>query len=528
MWRGKSHLTKPKEEASITSSLISFRRLQFPMVCKNLFFRASSDNGSKRKVFGRSSFKLSMKAKSVLSILIIAIMLVSVFAFLPKANQSPNTTPPQSSDSPVASTNSTLQTNQTKASGSGGFSQISGWLTSISSDVAQALAPPKDPGTIESAQGNMTSAVWRQVAANAWNYFQPGWGVDPNTGLLRTEGTDSPVFTDWDLGVYIQAVIDANKTGLISNDGLWGSSARLEMIVSFLETRELNNASYPYWFYQAKDGRDYHADSDLATSPVDVVDTGRLFVALSNLEAFNSSLAPRINNIVYNTYGNRSNYAALVPGIKADSQSSTSIYAYYVANGFESFWPNQLFNATNNILNNMHSAGNVTTPEGVSLPLAAILGDPLYCSVFETISNAQLMALAHQVYLAHEAYYNATLQATGTGVYRAFSEGGSLSYSWTYEWVVLPDNRTWTILDSKNQPFNINPIIYTKIAISFLALYNTTFAHNMVVYLERTLPDPVHGYGEGVDESGAQLTGAGSNTNGLILDAANYAIQSNP
>ena len=521
MWRGKSQLTKPKEEANITSSLISFRRLHPPIVCKHFFSRASSDNESKRKVFGRNSFKLSMKAKSVLSILIIAIMLVSVFAFLPKANQSPNTTP-HSSDSPVASTNSTIQPNPTKASsGSGGVSQISDWIPSISGDVGQALTPPKDPGTIESAQGNMTSAVWRQVAANAWNYFQPGWGVDPNTGLPRSGGTDSPVFTDWDLGVYIQAVMDANATGLISNDGPWGSSARLEKVVSFLENRPLNaTTGYPFWFYQAADGQDYHADSDLATSPVDVADTGRLFVALSNLEAFNSSLAPRINNIVYNTYGIRSNYVALVPAIKADSQSSNSIYAYYIDCGFESFWPNQLFNATNTILNNMHSAGNVTT-YGVSLPLAAILGDPLYCSVFETSNNAQLMTLAHQVYLAHEAYYNAT------GAYRAFSEGSSLSYSWTYEWVVSPDNRTWTILDGQNQPFNINPIIYTKIAISFLALYNTTFAYNMVVYLERTLPT-VHGYSEGVDESGAQLTGTGSNTNGLIIGAARYAINNNP
>ena len=91
----------------------------------------------------------------------------------------------------------------------------------------------------------------------------------------------------------------------------------------------------------------------------------------------------------------------------------------------------------------------------------------------------------------------------------------------------MPDNRTWTILDSKNQPFNISPIIYTKIAISFLALYNTTFAYNMVVYLEGTLPTPVHGYSEGVDESGAQLTGTGSNTNGLIIGAARYAINNN-
>ncbi len=285
---------------------------------------------------------------------------------------------------------------------------------------------------------------------------------------------------------------------------------------------------YPFWFYQAADGQDYHANSDLATSAVDLIDTGRLFVALNNLEAFNSSLAPRINNVVYNTYGNSSNYAALVPAAQADSQSSNSIYAYYIYSGFESFWPNQLHSATNHILNNILHGANVTT-NNVSLPIAALLGDPLYCSVFELNNNSsQLMYLAHQVYLAHEAYYNATLQATGKGVYRAFGEGSSLSYSWTYEWVVLPDNRTWTILDTNSQPYNIDPIIYTKIAISFLALYNTTFAYNMVVYLERNLPDPVHGYGEGIDESGNQLAGTGSNTNGLIIEAARFAIQNNP
>ena len=49
------------------------------------------------------------------------------------------------------------------------------------------------------------------------------------------------------------------------------------------------------------------------TETVDVVDTGRLFVALNNLRNFNSTLAQRINNIVlYGQNYNRSNYAAMV------------------------------------------------------------------------------------------------------------------------------------------------------------------------------------------------------------------------
>ena len=40
-----------------------------------------------------------------------------------------------------------------------------------------------------------------KVAANAWAYFQPGVGVDANTGLPYAGGTNFTGFTDWDLGV---------------------------------------------------------------------------------------------------------------------------------------------------------------------------------------------------------------------------------------------------------------------------------------------------------------------------------------
>jgi hypothetical protein len=132
------------------------------------------------------------------------------------------------------------------------------------------------------------------------------------------------------------------------------------------------------------------------------------------------------------------------------------------------------------------------------------------------------MALAYQVYLAHEAFYN------DTGQYRAFSEGPSSTGQWVYEWVVYPDGRTWFVLNENGSDFNMTPVIYTKVAMGFLAIYNTTFAENMCIYLENALPDPAHGYSEGVDEAGALLTGVGCNTNGLIIGAATYAIQNNP
>ena len=266
----------------------------------------------------------------------------------------------------------------------------------------------KSPGLLESAQ-TINSTVWRAIAANAWAYFQPGVGVDSKTGLPYAGGTDFKGFTDWDLGVYIQSVIDAQKIGLISTDGAWGSNQRLEKIVSFLETRPLNaSTSYPFWFYDSTNGQDYHALSDKALYAVDGADTGRLFVALNNLKNFEPSLASRINYVVYN----RTDYNPLVDSISG-SYSSSDIYAYYIYSGYAEFWPSQIGNAPNEILNGISNKTTVST-YGINLPNVPITCEPLLCAIFEVNStDARLTSLMKQVYLAHEAYYNATWAVCG-------------------------------------------------------------------------------------------------------------------
>jgi hypothetical protein len=473
----------------------------------------------KKESSNRNHWRYSRKTKSLLAAAIIVIMVISIFEFLPREKENPiNQTEPQSTEVPSISPDATTQESNPPSSTPDTISQIASAISGVANDIITSLSTPKSPGTFESAQ-TMDSSVWRQVAANAWRYFSPGVGVDSKTGLPFSGGEGAPYFTDWDLGVYIQAVIDANDTGLIDNSGSWGSSARLEKVMSFLEQRELNSTtSYPFWFYQAADGKDYHKNSDKANSPVDTVDTGRLFVALNNLRTFNSSLAPRINAFVRGP-GNRSDYAALVPDIISDSFNSKSIYAYYISRGFTSFWPKTLNGVPSRILSNIFSASKVTT-NGVSLPMAEISCDPLLCSVFETKNNTRLMTLTREVYLAHEAYYNAT------GTFRAFSEGSAPQGNWAYEWVVLPNGRTWAVLYGDGPDLNIPPVIYTKTSISFLAIYNTSFAKNMTVNLERNLPDPSDGYCEGVDEAGTQDVHFNVHTNGLIIGAAKYAMQS--
>jgi hypothetical protein len=459
--------------------------------------------------------KIGNQEKTLIGCILIITILFSGLIFYPRNNQ--ENTPPDNNE-PV--TNSTIT-----ASPSSSSTPIGSTVrppTTITTTITPTSNPQKpiDYRVITDANP-INNATWKKVAEYAWSYFEPNNGINPDTGLPGSSNEFS-AFTDWDLGVYIQAIMDAQSLNLISSDTDWSASMRIEKVMMFLETRELNATThYPYWFY-GSNGANYHQLSDKATESCNIADTGRLLVALNNLKAFNSSLANRIDGLVYNTYGNRSDYATFVPNLKAESKTSYNSYAYYIITGYASFWPTQLGDAPTKILNNIMTGPTVTTPQNVTLPNSRLLEDPLLSCIFELKNNSQqLISLARQAYLAHEAYYNAT-----NGKYRAFGEGNTFSDDWAYEWVVF-DNRTWVVNDGQKD-LNIAPLVCTKIAFSFLAVYNTTFAKNIAIYIEANMADPTGGYSNGVDESKSLLSSTSVHTNGLIIGAAKYAIQNNP
>ena len=468
--------------------------------------------------FSRHNFwKISKKSKFFVVISLIIIVLFSYFAFLPRGNP---TALPEVTDTPtVSSTATPTPTSNTQMNP----------VTITPKPVTPTVTPTpignsRPPGIIESAQ-TINNTVWQKIAEIAWRYYAPGLGTDLNTGLPWT-GSGSPFITDWDIGVYIQAVIDASKLNITQVSGEWGFNSRIDKVLKFLETRELNNASYPFWFYQATDGKVWHEGSDKNKEPVDIVDTGRLFVALNNLRNYNNNFTQRVNNIVlYGQQYNRSNYAVLLPSIAADGNTSTSVYSYIICSGFAGFWPNAMGNIQTKILDNIYSPsnGNVTI-NGIAVPKSAITTDVLLSCIFDlNTSDPRLKSLENQVYLAHEAY-----SRDNPGKYRAFGEGAAISTDWQWEWVVLPDGRIWKALDGQYQEISVPPLIYTKVAVGFLALNNSTFSKNLCIYLERKNSEPLFGFLDGVDEDGTVLNGVGSITNGLILGAALYAIQNNP
>jgi hypothetical protein len=368
---------------------------------------------------------------------------------------------------------------------------------------------------VTQADADDSSDFWLTVASNAWRFFQPGVGVDSTTGLPEN-GVGSSFFTDWDAGVYIQAVIDAQKLGLIGHEGAWGFDARIDKFLSFLEKRPLMADGYPYLAYNSATGKNANNVMQVAT------DAGCLFVSLKNLEEAEPALKARIDNIVYNLTNYERGRAA-VDGLLGETQNGTrlpDIYDYYVISGFAGFWPERFSTEAASILKVIVSEPAVNY-QGVSLPSAKINCEPLLMSIFNLKSpDPNVVALSKQTYLAQEARYNQT------GKYTAFTEGFS-NFGFVYEWVVLPDGRTWMVQTSDQNyvytDVGVTPIVYLKAAVGFLAVYTTAYPQNMFNSLLKQIPATQYGYLAGVDEKGRAILSVDFG-NGLIVSAARYGI----
>jgi hypothetical protein len=209
--------------------LTNFKNSPFRNDRRRISLRASLETEKKKSFFRHGHWRFSRKAKCLVALVIVAVVLVSSLAFLSTQSGGRD----NSSQSGANSTAAPSPNANNQGGNESALSNLAKLISQIAASAAGPLSPPNSraPGLIGSAPV-VNSTVWREVAANAWAYFQPGIGVDPNTGLPYAGGaTGFHYFTDWDLGVYIQAVIDAQKIGLIGTDGPWGTSTRLEKVM---------------------------------------------------------------------------------------------------------------------------------------------------------------------------------------------------------------------------------------------------------------------------------------------------------
>ncbi len=362
---------------------------------------------------------------------------------------------------------------------------------------------------VQNQQALDSNTYWMDLANTAWQYYQPGAGVDSSTGLHHSE-ISYPGFTDWDLGVYVQAVVDAAKLGIITNETSWGFDYRIDKVLSFLEDRSLATDGTPYTWYSSRT----KANTD--KTPQIAADAGNLLAALKNVEQYRPQFASRIDNIV----NSKTNYENLKQAVERLS-GSVNIYDYYVTASFACFWPERFEPQANTILSNIINAPTVMY-EGVTLPKAKLMCEPLLLAIFNLEPDPSLMDLMRTVYLAHEARHNIT------GKYVAFTEGnptGVANY-YVWEWVVIPDGQTWVTQRDENTNTDTTPVVFLKAAVGLQVLFNTQFTQNMINDMVPTLITS-KGFLEGKSETGQIVTSVSDKTNGMILSAGLYAINNN-
>ena len=233
-----------------------------------------------------------------------------------------------------------------------------------------------------------SKAYWLNLATNAWQYYQPNNGINSVTGL-ESNAVGSNQFTDWDLGTYVQAIVEAEKLGILSPDGTWGGNYRIDKVLTFLENRPLINDpgkpdnGQPYaWYY---------ADLPYRAVPGSAAqvawDAGNLLVALKNVENYGptSSFKSRIDAIVYS----RTNYEPEAQTAASLASSyGPDVYHYYLALGFGTFFDNyngwtgfaptnfttEAKTILNKIVNSPSVSMGLPAPyNGVTLPQADIL-----------------------------------------------------------------------------------------------------------------------------------------------------------
>ena len=341
---------------------------------------------------------------------------------------------------------------------------------------------------------------WQAWAAIAWAYFQPTVGVNSNTGLNYGTSNWHRV-TDWDLATYVQAILAAERLGILQPEGTWGSTRRIERILRFLETRTLTKSQLSYLQYDSETGK---VPEDMRRTPVDASDWGRLLLALDDLRHARPQYEQRIVSIV-----SRNNSTLLG---ESDYFASPDIYPFYVAQGYSAF------GYTTPELKDLPKLEEGTVDVyGLLLPKAWITSDPVLLAILENRTSGIYRSYADRIYEVQRRRYQET------GVLTAFGEGPYPNPPYyVYEWITTARGEKWVIQAGRERMGELE-ILYTKNAFAMHAIYPDDYTAELVEKVSSLSSQG--GFYEGIGSDGAALKVLSDKANSMILQAAAYAIR---
>jgi hypothetical protein len=354
---------------------------------------------------------------------------------------------------------------------------------------------PNNPSPIAASGSNgsitLSKQQWKSYAQVAWSFFAPGVGVSPSTGLIYA----SPYwheFTDWDLAGYMQAVLAAQKMGLISTSGPWGADYRISLVLNFLDNRTLNPNGLWYQFYDSDTGT---VSTDGIAGAGGTADAGPMLIALYDVMQTHPEFTNQVKEAV-----SRVNYAYL-----AAQGFGTDQYSYYAKLGF------QLWGFDTGGPMNVQQYPNGTME----------VAEPVLLAIMEHVSDSFFNKAGRQLYEAQYAAYNRTgdLFALSEGQYPPYLDS---STPYVYESIEVPSGNSYQVVTWQGQQVNSSPENFVKIAFAFLAIYKSSYGLLLVNNLGKLSTSD--GYEEGVlSQTGQLFPVVSDNTNIMIMVACAYA-----
>lgn len=395
------------------------------------------------------------------------------------------------------------------------------WLEGIdlSPPPADPMAPFAGIEPLPLAHSRAPSETEMQAATIAWRYFANNISAD--TGLVASVD-GYPSTTMWETGALIDAVVAAERLGLIPADE---AEARLSRTLASLARLPLTSAGLPNKAYDIRSLQmvTYKNEPTEIGIGWSALDIGRLLAALKVAERAHPGLAGPIQELLggWNTARLLSQGELIGGNIKDgvldEHQEGRVGYEQYAAKAMLA----QALDATAAL----DLSGELAVRDVSGLPIpgdnrlnrnkvpAMITSEPYLLDGLEFGFDARSQLFASQIYRAQERRFDET------GILTAVSEGHINTAPYFAYATVWGGGQPWAVLTSDGQRLDSKRTLSTKAAFGWDALFDTAYTGQLVDSVA-DLATPDRGWMEGRYEAdGTPNTSITANTNATILAA---------
>ncbi len=399
---------------------------------------------------------------------------------------------------------------------------LEGTIGSPSSAATDPMAPFAGIAPLPLAKQHTPNAEESRAAAIAWRYFKNN--INPDTGLVASVD-GYPSTTMWETGALIDAVVSADRLGLIKSTE---AEALLAQTVGTLAKLPLTPSGLPNKAYDIRSLAmvTYKNEPTQTGTGWSAIDMGRLLASLYVAERAYPSLSEPIGRLLSGwslsrlvtngelTGGN------IVDGAVVEHQEGRIGYEQYAAKAMMAHLLDA--NAALNLSDDLtgHEVSGVIVPGDNRLNRnrvpAFTTSEPYLLDGLQFGFDARSHLFASQVFRAQEQRF------VQTGIPTAVSEGHITVAPFFAYSTVWGGGHSWAVLTSDGKRMDSRRVLSTKAAFAWDALFDTSYSNALVAKVAH-LVKPERGWMEGqYERDGTPDTAITANTNAMVLSSIAY------